>query len=438
VILTRIQHIRTSPSTNMSVITKKYSSWWDNTSPDFAFQTQLPLFADIVIIGAGFTGISTAYWLSRLTKKAKRRGLRIVVLEEAPHPAFKSSGRMNGSIYLGSNRSAKHVSDLLGKKTAEKLFNYSRENNSSLRELIERGISCDAEFNGGLRMASTGKEVRDLDDSHEVLSSWDYHSARFDHNKSQHLMVAPNAKGSLFIPGEGLFDPFAFTNKLARMLRKHGVWLVYGAPVNYTEISEENGPQVYLTNGHILSAGKVVHTSADSAPWSRIHENIIHRREQVICTNPISADLDDMPLPLMPIELNGGLDSARTHNGSVMMTGGKAGLKKDPEVGVTNDTSYNERILKQLDSVMMTNFPVTNHMELSHTWTYIETEMEDGLPLIGEIPESHGHYVNMAHGRNKFGLAFLGARNIAERLLRIKVSNNDFGIFAPKRLTRGE
>jgi glycine/D-amino acid oxidase-like deaminating enzyme len=422
----------------MSLTTKKYSFWWDETPPDFAFQPQLPLFADIVVIGAGFTGISTAYWLLRLAKKAKRRGLRMMVIDEAPHPGFKSSGRMNGSVYLGSNHSAKHMSDLLGKKTAEKLYGYSSENNKCLKDLIDRGIECGAEFNGGLRMGSTTKEFNDLDDSYDLMESWGYHCAKFDHNESQHVMVVPNAKGSLFLPGEGLFDPFAFTNKLARMLRKNGVWLVYGTGVNYTEISEEHGPQVHLTNGHTLGAGKVVHTSVNTVPWARVHEDVVHCREQVIRTHPISADLDDMPLPLMPIELNGGVDSARTHRGSVIMTGGKAGLKKDPEMDVLNDTHYSERILKQLDKTMMAHFPVTNHMELSHSWTYIETTTKDGLPLMGEIPDSHGHYVNMAHGRNKFGLSFLGAKNIAERLLRIKVSNSDFGIFAPKRLTRGE
>lgn len=433
-----IRTTRTSPSTKMSAITKKYSFWWENSSSDFAHQPQLPPYADIVIIGAGFAGISTAYWLLRLATKAKRKGLRIVVLEEAPHPAFKSTGRMNGSIYLGSNRPAKYMADLLGKRTAKKLYDYSNQNNTLLRELIEKGIPCDAEFNGGFRMASTIKESLELDESHDLLAEWDYHSVRFDHNQSQHIMVVPNVKGSLFMPGEGMFDPFAFTNKLARMLRKNGIWLVYGASVEYTDTSDELGPQVHLTNGHTMSAGKIVHTATNVIPWGRIHDNIIHHREHVIRTDPISSDLDDMPLPLMPIELNRGLDSARIHHKAIIMTGGKAGLKKDPDIGNLNDTSHNERILKQLDKTMMANFPVANHMELSHTWTYIESEMKDGLPIIGEIPDSNGHYVNAAHGRNKFGLAFLGARNIAERLLRAKVSNSEFGIFAPKRLTRGE
>lgn len=421
----------------MGATSKKHSFWWEDTPPDFAFQTQLPQYVDVAIVGAGFAGISTAYWLLRLAKKSKK-ALRIMVVDEAPYAGFKSSGRMNGSVYLGSNQPAQRVADSLGKDVAKKLYSYSATNNATLRELIEKGIDCDAEFNGGFRMASTAKEAVELENSFELLRKWGYYPAKFDHNESQHVMVVPYVKSSLFVPGEGMFDPFAFTNKLARLLRKNNVWVAYGTRVERADNSEEYGPQLHLSNGHVLTAGRIIHTTVETAPWDRIKESVVHRREQVIRTEPLSSDLDEMPLPLMPVELNGGLDSVRIHNRSVIMTGGKAGLKNDPEVGVTDDTGSNERVLGQLDKTMMTNFPITNHMEVSHAWTYIETEMSDGLPLMGELPDFERHYINAAHGRNKFGLAFLGAKNIAEKILRSKLSNPGFSIFAPQRLKRGE
>jgi len=420
------------------MLTKKYSFWWENSPPDFSFQPQLPNYADIVIVGAGFTGVSTAFWLLSIAKKARKKGLRVVILDEAPYAGFKSSGRMNGSIYLGSNRPAEQVAGMVGQKVAEKLYNYSCRNNILLGKIIERGISCSSEFNGGFRMISTAAEAVEADNSAELLRSWGYYPARFDHEQSQHVMVVPYTKGSLFVPGEGMFDPFAFTNKLARRLRRDNLWIVYGTRVSYADTSSSIGPRLHLDNGHMLSAGKIIHTTANTAPWDRIQENMICRREQVVRTEPLNADLDNMPLPLMPVELNGGVDSIRVHDRAIIMTGGKSGLKNDPELGVMNDTGHNERVLGNLDKTMMHHFPITNHMEISHTWTYIEKEMRDGLPLMGEIPGMEGHYVNIGHGRNKFGLAFAGARNIAEKVLRVKMSTPDFKIFDPKRLTRGE
>jgi glycine/D-amino acid oxidase-like deaminating enzyme len=362
-----------------------------------------------------------------------------MVLDDGPYAAFRASGRMNGSVYLGSNRSAKAMKDAHGEKVARALYNYSNRNNRQLQELISSGLPCDAEFNGGFRMASTAKEAKELDDSAKLLSSWGFHPARFDHNESQHVMVVPYTKGSLFVPGEGMIDPFAYCNKLARILRKNNIWVVYNTRVTKNSVASDGNSCITLSNGHTITAGKVVHTTTQTVPCERVIEKIVYRREHAVRTQPLSSDLDDMPLPLMPIELGGGLDSVRMYDRSVIMTGGKVGLKRDPDLYNVNDTSYNERILGQLDNVMMHNFPITNHMEISHQWTYVETELEDCLPLMGELPDYAGHYVNIGHGRNKFGLAFLGARNIAEKILRVKMSSPDeFKIFDPKRLTRGE
>lgn len=416
---------------------KRHSFWWENSPPDFALQPQLPATADLIIVGAGFAGVSTAYWALRYAKKQKKQ-FRIVILEEAPHPAFKATGRMTGSVYLGDNGTAKAAVDRYGEKVAKQLYSYSSQNNKLLCDLVERGIDCEAEFNGGFRMASTAKEVVALDESKELLSDWGFSPVRFDSNQSQHIVIAPYVKGSLYIPHEGMFDPFAFTNKIARILRRNGVWIVYGARVAHSATSKERGPEVHLENGHVMSAPKIVHTTVNTPPWYEMDQHVVHKREQVVKTEPLSADLDDMPLPNMPIELCGGLESVRIYRNAILMTGGKSGLRRDPELNVTDDTFQNQKVLDYLDSTMVKHFPVANHMNLSHTWTYIETTTSDGLPLMGEVPGTSGHFVNVAHGKNKFGLAFLGAKNVAERALRVKMQNPEFKIFDPQRLMRGE
>lgn len=416
---------------------RRHSIWWDQSHPDFAYQSQLPPYADIVIIGAGFAGVSTAFWAAKLAKNSTKP-VRILVLEAGPHPAFKASGRMNGNIYLGSNKPATQVAEQLTESVAQKLYYYSAGNNVLLESMLKKSTTL-GEFNGGLRMASTAKEVVELEDSKNLLQKWNFHPVYFDHNKSQHVVIAPLVKGSLYIPGEGMFDPFRFVNEMVRTLRQHSVLTVYGARVVKADNNAEGAPQVHLDNGHVIVAGKVVHANAQTAPWDRLHEAIVHRRETVICTAPLPESVDGTLLPLMPIELNQGVDSVRLHERSIIITGGKAGLRKaDPDEGVLDDTALNQRILDHLDATLVRNFPFTNALEVNHTWTYIETDSHDGLPFVGELPQHSNHFVNVAHGRNKFGLAFMNSKNLAERLLRYKVNEADFAIFAPKRLTRGE
>ena len=420
----------------MAVTTKKYSFWWEGSPPDFAFQPQLSVHYDIVIIGAGYAGISTAYWLVRLAKDKKKR-LRILILDKAPHAAFKASGRMTGSVYLGSNKPPTEVADVIGEAKAEKLYHYGEANNRLLRELMDRGLDCGAEFNGGLRMASNAKEVVELEGSYDLLTKWGFIPAQFDHKASQHLLVAPQTKSSLFIPDEGMFDPFSYCNKLAILLRKNHVQIVYGADVVGVDETDA-GPIVQLDNGHRINAGKVVHTTTHTVECERVEDDVRYCREHVLRTEELSDNNEDVALPLMPIEINRGTDSIRIHERSAIMAGGKGGLTRDPELDSRNDNWFNRRVLDHLDKTMMTHFPVANHLEISHTWTYIETTTSDGLPLMGALPNKVGQFVNIAHGRNKFGLAFLGSKNIAEKVLRIKMQDSNFKIFDPKRLTRGE
>src|SRR5690606_5748389 len=108
----------------------------------------------------------------------------------------------------------------LGVRAATQLYSYSLENNQTLFRLVAGNMNCGLESNGGIRVATTAKDAVDLDASHEFLQNkLGIASARFDQNRSQHLVIMPNSTGSLYIPYEGMFDPFALCNNLARLLR---------------------------------------------------------------------------------------------------------------------------------------------------------------------------------------------------------------------------
>ncbi len=428
--------------------TTKYSFWWDFSPPDFAYQSQLPSQADVVIIGAGFAGLSTAYWLAYYARQRKKQ-YRIIVLDEAQYAGFKSSGRTLGNIYVGSSKPASVVADRIGTSKAKQLFHYSAMNNKLLHQSIKAGaVPCNAEFNGGIRMATSPKETIALEDSCELLHKWGFYPIQFNADQSHSLVaVMPHITSSIFVPNEGMIDPFALVSEMARGLRRHNVWVVYGARVIHSSNLDSHGPAIQLDNGHVITAGKIVHANHKTIPDSDIKDDITVRREHVIRTEPFMyeahrSDRDqiklDEILPQMPIEINMGADSARIHEQSLIMMGGKAELGKDTELSVTNDSYLNRRIRDHLSSTMRKHFPFTNQMDISHEWTYIQSESSDGLPIMGELPNLNGHYVNVAHGKNRLGLAFLGAKNIAEKVLRIKMTNPEFKIFSPERLSRSE
>ncbi len=388
----------------------------------------------MVIVGAGLAGLFTAYWLARYTKKAKTT-LKILVVDEAPHPAFKASGRVGGAVYLGSNKLPSNVAKMIGVEATKQLYRYSGENNRLLFNLIAQGMSCDLESNGGLRMSTSAKESVDLDQSYEFLQSkLDITAARFDNKQAQHLAIMPLVDGALWVPFEGMLDPFALCNNLARLLRNAaGVRIVYGASVMNTG-TNKNGPYIELSNGHTINARGIVHATTKIFDWKELSKHIVYKREHIVRTSPFGQDLDDMALPMMPIEI--ATDSFRMSDRSLIMTGGKSGMKKDTEIDVTNDSDFNKRIFEHLNFDMLRHFPFTNLLELTHVWTLVETGTDDLLPIMGQLEE--GHYANVAHGRNKLGLSFLGAKNVAESILGLNIVNKEFSIFSPSRFLRGQ
>jgi glycine/D-amino acid oxidase-like deaminating enzyme len=420
------------------LISKHYSCWWDDSAPDFTYYGQLPAYADAIVIGAGLAGIFTAYWLVKLNKKSKKN-YRVLVIDESPHPGFKASGRIGGSVYLGSNRTPAQVVKSIGVDKAVDLYRYSGENNHLLFSLLSHGIGCSAENNGGIRMAVTAEDAADLDASHQFIQEkLNITSARFDTARSQHIAITPYTHGSLYIPFEGMLDPFALCNNMARLLRTGaGVSVIYGTRIK-TAQNDKYGAFVKLSNGHLIHAGAIIHTTTKTCSWPELSKHIVYKREHVVKTTSFGDDLDDVALPMMPIELGGYNDSIRLHNRSVIMTGGKGGMKKDTELGNLDDSDYNKRVFDHLNADMLKHLPFTNLLELTHAWTYIETSTKDQLPLMGAVSTHPNHYVNVAHGRNKLGLSFLGAKNIAESILGMANSNEEYRIFSPNRFIRGD
>lgn len=418
-------------------MSKTYSYWWDKCPSNFKMPSQLPRYADIVIIGAGFAGINTAFWLARFAKSSKKP-ISICILDEGPFPAYKSSGRALGNIYLGSRDTPVHAVAKHGLDKARKLYQYSATNNKLLRQLAEKmsGHACNIEFNGGFKMTTANKKaIEDLEKSKELLINWGFYPVVFDANDSQYAIITPTIKSSLYIPNEGMFNPFAFCNILIQQLQKVGVSVYYNSRV--VDVNEsDRGPQVVIDNGHRIGADKVIHANCHTAPI--VEQFIEPVREHVVKTCAFDEALADMPLPLMPIELINGTDSVRIDERGVMMSGGKTGLTKDPELYNLNDTDVNARVLDHLDRSLLMHFPFTNHLEISHVWTYIKNRTKDGFPLVGALPGSKSQFVNCAYGDNPFGLGYLASKNLVERMLKSRVQNGEFNLFNPDRITRGE
>lgn len=128
--------------------------------------------ADIVVVGAGYSGMSTAIHLAE-------SGLKVVVVEAA-EVGWGASGRNGGQVVNGLNASLATIGKRYGEKTANFVGGLVQEGAGIIYDWVERyGIDCDLK-RGNIYAAYTEQHMRDLEakkalwqshgmDDHELL-----------------------------------------------------------------------------------------------------------------------------------------------------------------------------------------------------------------------------------------------------------------------------
>ena len=109
---------------------------------------------DVVVIGAGYTGISAALELAQ-------RGYDVVVLE-AHRVGWGASGRNGGQVCTGFSASLGKIEKQVGLDDARKLFAIAEEGKALIRERVQRyGIDCNLKW-GYLHAALKMRHVEEL------------------------------------------------------------------------------------------------------------------------------------------------------------------------------------------------------------------------------------------------------------------------------------
>ncbi|MBP7582216.1 MAG: FAD-binding oxidoreductase, partial [Vogesella sp.] len=120
--------------------------------------------ADVCVIGAGYTGISTALHLAEA-------GLNVVVLESA-RVGWGASGRNGGQIVNSYSRDMDVIEARHGKEAAKRLGAMAFEGGKIIRERIAKyNIQCDLK-DGNVFAAFTQKQLDELDAKRRLWESF--------------------------------------------------------------------------------------------------------------------------------------------------------------------------------------------------------------------------------------------------------------------------
>jgi len=213
--------------------------------------------ADIVIVGAGYTGFWTANYL-----KALEPGLHIAVVEQEA-AAYGASGRNAGMLGEGIDHSPELAIAHFGRDEAQRLAVLGQENLHTMwRFLAERAIDCDLEPTGMLHVALRPSQVANLRASLECARGLGLsHYRLLDRDEVRAEIHCARYEGALFNPDGAVLDPVKLVEGLKREAQRQGVVVYEQTRVTAVE-NAGAGVRVTAVSGEVHARRAVLATSA--------------------------------------------------------------------------------------------------------------------------------------------------------------------------------
>ena len=221
------------------------ASWYTDTAdalPEFA-----PLAgkvrADVVVVGAGYTGLSAALHLAEA-------GMDVALIE-AQRVGFGASGRNGGQLGSGQRMEQTGLEKLVGKDDAAKLWNLAEDAKDLVKSLIAKHeIDCYLAPGVAHACFSAKEAAHEHAYADHLADRYGYDQIqKLDHGQMQALCPSPAYHGGVLDLGAAHLHPLRYALGLARAAKAAGVRIYERSEV--TAIDEAAPTTVHTKRGQI-------------------------------------------------------------------------------------------------------------------------------------------------------------------------------------------
>lgn len=341
-------------------------SFWhatDETAP--AHPPRAPLTgnttADVVIVGGGYTGLWTAYYL-----KSAAPDLRVTVLEQK-FCGYGASGRNGGWLYNGIAGRDRYAA-LHGHQAAQRL---QHAMNETVTEVVDtaakEGIDADIHRGGVLEVARTPAQLSRLKAFHATeLAFGETDRELYDATDTRARIDIADAVGSSWTPHGARIHPLKLVKGLAAACERLGVVIHESTPV--TEIA----PRRALTPYGTVRAPYVLRcTEGFTAALKGQKRSWLPMNSSMIATAPLppevwsqlgwsdASTLGDMAHAYMYAQ--------RTADDRIAIGGRGAPYRYGSRTD--NDGRTQPATITALTNLLESFFPALTGVEITHAWS---------------------------------------------------------------------
>lgn len=353
----------------------------------------LPGKAEVVVIGGGLLGVSTAYRLAEA-------GLDPLLLE-AGVPGTGASGRNAGFVGPGLATPYPQAVAMLGRTLARELHRLTIGNVALVRQLVAKeDIDCELSADGQLSLAVGQAQWNATREQAELLAADGFPVEVVERAQLGRFIGTPVAEhvgGALYQPDALSINPVRLIIALAHAAQRRGAQIMTGVQVR--SIAHHSGRIQLQTNvGPLSCAAAVVAANAwTPALVPQTAGLITPARAQMLAYAPAA--------PVFRVPTGGSVSPTgeywrQTADGQIIIGG-----RRDLDVGfATTVQTPTDEVQAAVERVLPGLFPELDLPPVTTRWAGAMARTPDQLPITGALPDVPGAW--FAVGCNGHGLAF--------------------------------
>lgn len=369
-------------------------------------------YCDVVVIGGGFTGLSTAYHLAKY-------GLKVIVLEKN-EVGSGASGRNGGQILTGYLPSMSSLAKSYGLETAKTMLKISLDSIDLIERIVEANkLDCSFQRSGHLLAAYKKSHLDELKQEQEVLErDFQYKVKIIEKHGLVHEITSDFYCGGLIDENSAMFHPYNYVLSLADLAEKEGALILEDSKATRIKHSSKNRVMVDTENGRVTANQLVMATDAYT---DEVHKKIMHSLIPVesimIATEPLAEDL----VQFLIKKNRAVFDTKhllyyfrRTPDKRIAFGGsGRTTSKRD-----------SKNLYQTLQQGMVNVFPELKDAKIEYQWSGKVGFTREMLPCIGQLKD--GTHFALGYAGHGAAMATYMGRCLADNIMKQSEGHNPF------------
>jgi glycine/D-amino acid oxidase-like deaminating enzyme len=343
------------------------SLWWNTLPEELATSSRYALHSDIdvdvAIVGAGYTGLWTAYYLQQ-----RDPNLNIAIIDSEV-AGYGASGRNGGWCSAYFPTEIDKLGRIHGRESARTMQDAMHDTVTEIENVVKsEGIDCEWQRGGTISFARTPLQWQRAQDYIHHWEEWGYgaeHYALLSAGEAKERAQATNLFGATYTPHVAAINPAKLVRLLANIVEKRGATIYEHTAASKIE------PGKVTTDGGVVNARYIVRaTEGYTKSLEGQKRNIVPIYSLMMATEPLSPAIWDQ-IGLAQRETFGDFRNLiiygqRTADDRFAFGG--RGAPYHFGSSIKDDYDQHSKVHPSLLGVLAELFPVVAGAKVTHTW----------------------------------------------------------------------